>query len=151
MNYKSLALLFVLPMTNALANNCPDLSGAYLCKFQTIDSAAPDKIIKITQHEKNETTTYSIDGSERIADGILHSTPIAGLTNVQYTAVCDESVTFHLDANVLNNSGRVIGNMFSHLILYKMDDRLRFLELGSYDLETEYIPFNNEAVCQPVN
>lgn len=151
MNYKLLALLIVLPITNTFAGICPDLAGKYLCNFQNSDGTETVSEIKISQNNQNALTTYFINDSERIADGEEHSTPISGLSDVKYTATCDESVTFHLDANVLNSEGRIIGNMFSHLLMYKMNDYLRFYEMGSYSLETEYTPFERESVCKPIN
>lgn len=145
---KLLSILFLLPITSAFG--CPDLSGSYLCNVKTSDGTNPTEVIKITQQEQNNKTIYLINGSERIADGNIHSTPISGLSNVKYSGVCDESLTLHLDANVLNDEGKIIGIMFSHLTMYKMDERLRFFELGSYSLDTDYIPFDRESTCEPM-
>lgn len=153
MNYKLLALLFVFPFTNVFANNCPELAGSFVCKFERGgDGVTSTKSVKITQQVQNKITTYFINGSERIADNNWHNgAPIEGLSDVQYTATCDDSANIHLNANVLNSNGDVLGTLSSDLMLYKMDKLLRYVEFGTYELDSGYSAFNNEADCQPAN
>lgn len=147
MYLKLIAFLFVLSMTNAFA--CPNLSGSYTCNVKTEDGTNPTETITITQQVQNNITTYSINGSERIADGKTHTAPIAGLSDVQYSATCDDSLMIPMKANVVNAEGRVIGDFQSYFVMYKMEKYLRFFEIGSRATENDYISFSRESVCEP--
>ena len=147
MNLKLIAFVFILPITNAFG--CPDLSGSYTCNVKTEDGKNPIETITITQQVQNNTTTYLINGSERIVDGQNHTTPIMGLSDVQYSGTCDESLMLLLDAKIQNAEGRILGDFHSYLVMYKMEKYLRFFEIGSHATENEYISFSRESVCEP--
>lgn len=143
---KVITLVVTASALNVMA--CPDLTGTYICKF----SDKTEKWIN-TQKTENSATTYQFNNwynnTEMVADSQLHSTSIKGLANARYTATCDESVVTHLDADVIDNNGKTIGSTGLHLIIYKMDAKLRVVEIGWYDAGEDYVNISREADCQP--
>src|ERR1035437_10237624 len=87
---------------SAQAFACPTLTGAYTCTYQD----GSKEVMNVTQDTKGTVTTFSINGSEMVADGQVRPVPDdANIKNANFKSWCDDDVTL---------KGLLVGQYFNN-------------------------------------
>lgn len=72
----------------SFAAECPHFSGTYYCTFE----ATGPQSLEISQRETNGITTFTFNGNEAIADGLIHKMPDdEELKEGLYKAICSST------------------------------------------------------------
>lgn len=135
----ALALLF-----SAQAFACPDLTGAYTCKYQDGSS----EVVTISQESKAGVTVYNYNGSSIPADNVVYPMPDdQNLRSATFRAWCENA---SLKGNILGkyyNEGNYFGDLDMTLDLSLDGTNLKSVTTGTIKNSGGTYPLDGQVVC----
>lgn len=140
---RTLAALVLLFSAQAFA--CPDLTGAYTCKYQ--DGAS--EVVTVSQDNKDGVVTYNYNGSQIPADNQTYKVPDdQQLKDGQFRAWCEDDVTLKTElTGKYWNNGSYFGDLVMNMNLSLDSTNLKNVVTGNIKNSGGTYPIDNNIVC----